>query len=250
MEHLLFAQPCAELFTVTMPFDPCKNLWDKIAVVVQLLSHVWLFATPLSTAGQGFPEVRLLFPYSAYGWWSQSLTKMCLSPQSRCQWQNDYLDPRCSGFRTYALKHNSLWIRKLRHRKILGTHSKFSDEDLLIQSIFSWPSILNSTPFSLVKSKHALNRKSTSSTQGHTWHSLTPLDHTTLFSLWWVRTHTASFPWSSKYLSSFPTYLPCRVSPWTLKLKHFEGTTSKNTQLWIQYQKYLFISNGKWNHVK
>ena len=184
------------------------------------------------------------------------LNKNVPSPQSHCQWQNDYFDPRCSDFRTYALKHNSLWIRKLRHRKILGTHSKFSNEALLIQGIFSWTSVQNSTPFSLVKSKHALNRKSTSSTQEHTWHSLAPLYHAALLSLWWGHISQA-FPdqVNTSFLSPLTCPVGCLHGPWNSNILRVPLLKVHNCGFDVR-NIYLFqmgneiMSNNKWQEGK
>ena len=69
------------------------------------------------------------------------LSQRWLALRSHSKWQSYYFEPRWCDSRVYALKHNSIWIRELRHQKVSGTHSRFSSEDLIIKILFSLSSI-------------------------------------------------------------------------------------------------------------
>ena len=139
-------------------------------------------------------EVRIIISLFCLWMRKPELSEMCLSLRSRSQWQDDHSDPKCSDSGAYALKHHSIWIRKLRHREILGTHSQFSNEDLITQSNFSWTSIQDPTPLSLVKSKRTLNREEPAPL-GNTLYtiSLQQITQPCFLRDEWRR--AASFPW-------------------------------------------------------
>lgn len=155
---------------------------------------------------------------------------MWLAPRSHSKCRNYHFEPRWCDSRVYALKHNSIWIRELRHWKVPGTHSRFSREDLIIKTLFSWSSIQYS--------KCKANQEEPAPFRC-TLHNHLPADHGDLVSQCWVRSCCPLC--LIKCLYSYSTCYPTGLTSWDLKLTLFGGTTVKDTQLWIQSYEHLCI---------